>query len=239
MPARDKNTGRDSDRADPCRMATMRLKLNAPCGRGMRRLVFAAPPSLRSGFRVPGQFLEIKAVGEQGFFAIASAPAEPNLELLVKEQTGLAAHLCQLSEGAEIGVAEILGRGFDLSSIDGRPLHLFSMGSGLAPLRALLRALPKGPDKPTEVFLWQASFSRSYLPYPEEFPEWEQAGVRVFYCFDQEGTGSASVPERLRSSRIDLSEAVCVWVGSPAFGESVRTAAIEMGAHESRVLTNF
>ena len=226
-------------RAVPCRMARLRLNANSPCGQGMRQLVFDAPRSFRSGYRVPGQFLEFELGGERSFFALASAPADPNVDLLVKVQSGTAALLCELDIGAQVDVGTARGKGFDLADIDGRPLHLFSMGSGIAPLRALLRATLKGLYRPTEIHLWQGSFSSSHLPYPDEFPQWERAGVRVHYCFDQATDLPGTVPDRLGDSSVDISDALCVWVGSPEFGQSVAIAAQEKGAQSDRIITNF
>ncbi len=205
----------------------------------MRRLVFEAPAHLRETYRVPGQFLDIQAAGGRGYFALASAPSDPQMELLIKEQGGLTAVLCEMPVGGELDVGEARGLGFDLSDVDGASLHLFSMGSGIAPLRALIRSILSGHFRPNSTHLWQGAFSKSYLPYPDEFPEWERQGISVEYCFDQEGPAPATVPDLLAARAPDLSQALCFWIGSPAFGESVIRVARSLGAPPERVRTNF
>ncbi len=89
--------------------------------------------------RAPGQVVKLRHGEAEGYFALASAPGEP-AELLVSRGTALGDALVGAAvAGARIGATEPFGPGFPLDQALGKDLLLLATGSGIAPIRAVLR----------------------------------------------------------------------------------------------------
>lgn len=175
----------------------------------------------------------------KGFFAFSAAPNDKKLEFLVKNDGDIAKILCE-EEDPQVECSPPQGNGFTLSGDGGRPVHLFSMGSGLGPLRALIQYRIQGFFHAPEITLWQASFTRASLPFADEYDAWRASGVVVRLCLDQdEGPDTGSIIEHLHREKIDLSEAVGYWIGSREFGEAVGRSAAQLGMKPERFLTNM
>ncbi len=89
--------------------------------------------------RAPGQVLKLRHGTAEGYFALASAPGEP-AELLISRGTALGDALVEAAvAGARLGATEPFGPGFPLDQAVGQDLLLLATGSGVAPIRAVLR----------------------------------------------------------------------------------------------------
>src|SRR6185369_12345469 len=89
---------------------------------------------------IPGQVAVLR-VGEEppAYFAFASAPADRELEILVKRTIGASVALFDMKEGERVDLLSVVGHGFDLETQQGRDLVFVAMGTGVAPLRSALR----------------------------------------------------------------------------------------------------
>eukprot|EP00798_Chlamydomonas_sp_ICE-L_P018485 gene18485-24982_t len=89
----------------------------------LRLVMVDVGAGIASGYTTPGQYIQVKVAeaDKAAFFAIASAPAECKegvLELLIKIQPGSAAEaVTQQSEGAELLVGPVEGKGFKVETI--------------------------------------------------------------------------------------------------------------------------
>jgi len=96
----------------------------------------------------PGQVAILRVEGEEpAYFALAGAPADPDLEVLVKQKAGASRVIYDLSVGDEIELVEVCGRGFRIDEIKGRDLVFVAMGTGVAPLRSALRHVLQRKDE--------------------------------------------------------------------------------------------
>ena len=88
----------------------------------------------------PGQVAILGVANEeQAYFALASSPEDPELEILVKHTVGASAALFDLQEGDAVSLLGVTGPGFDLDAQRGHDLVFVAMGTGVAPLRSALR----------------------------------------------------------------------------------------------------
>src|SRR5258707_13846934 len=89
---------------------------------------------------ISGQVAMLR-VGEEepAYFAFAGAPADRNLEILVKRTIGASVALFDMKEGERADLLSVVGHGFDLEQQKGPDLVFVAMGTGVAPLRSALR----------------------------------------------------------------------------------------------------
>jgi ferredoxin-NADP reductase len=223
----------------------LRLLANAESGRDLHHLIWQCDAGVRESFRRPGQFLTltVSSAGEerQGYFAIASRPGAEHLELLVKRSGEPAGTLCDLPPDSIVTCGEAQGAGFADPEPDVECIHLFAMGSGLAPIRSYIQAHLYGTQrpKPMALTLWQSAFATDRLPFREEYAQWREAGIEVIVCLDEAGTESTgSVVDRLKELAPDLSRCAAYWIGSPEFGLATQAATADLGLPSRAFLTN-
>lgn len=163
-----------------------------------------APEVLSSHGRV-GQFLKVRLPGQEegAFFAIANAPGEGWIELLVKRGEGLPDELASLPPGATVETSEAMGEGFPVDESRGRNLLLFATGSGIAPIRAALRAIERERRKFGRVELFFGVRTPEECPYCGELARFEAAGIKVHRVISRQppatGRHVRYVQERFRS----------------------------------------
>ncbi|MCB1324586.1 MAG: hypothetical protein H7A21_00435 [Spirochaetales bacterium] len=206
----------------------------------MVHIELSAPEHVLQSFERPGQFVELTAAGESAYFAIASAPGAGHLEFLIKDAARQPARaLCRLAIGQRVAGGVVAGQGFDLSLLEGdvRAVHLFAMGSGVAPLRSMILHRMHTRAHNIPITLWQSAFSVDHVPFLYEHDVWTAAGVEVVLCLDQD-PASAGVVEMLGVRRPDLREAAAYWVGSETYGETIRDALKVHGLPSAALLTN-
>src|SRR2546423_3764379 len=87
--------------------------------------------------------IAILRVGEEepAYFAFASSPEDPDVEILVKRTIGASVALFDMAEGGTVDLLGVTGVGFDLDAQRGRDLVFVAMGTGVAPLRSALRCV--------------------------------------------------------------------------------------------------
>ena len=250
-------------------------------GKGLYHLACAAPAALCKAFTAPGQYLSLSAnqASEVGaLLALANNPADQTrLEFLIKNDNPISQALCATEVGGHFFACEhILGQGFALAkkyastqssasspsmtasarqkTVCQHNLHLFGMGSGLAPLRAvLLHVLSQRQDYTfTTITLWQGAFQQDYLPFSKEYPAWQQQGVSIELCLDRVisaetapslthtcNENNNNVIDALRQKKIDLRHSLACWAGSSAFGSALCEVTRELGLAGDALLDNF
>ena len=195
-----------------------------------------ADPSLAASFERPGQYVVVRAGGEQGYFALASRPGDPQLDLLVKPlPSGPAAALAALrpGDGAEISAA--LGRGYPVDAHAGKDVLLFAVGSGISPIRSLIWWLAAHRADYAGVTLFQGARTRAHLAYQGEVTAWQAEGISVVRVLSQEPTGGEAtgyVQEALAAHPIVPSNTVAFVCGMPAMVQVVTAALAARGVHD-------
>ena len=203
-------------------LASRRIANDGSVGAPVWHLAFepvaAERPTWRAGdiavVRLPG--------GERREYSIASLPSDGRVELLVRQTLRpdgrVGAGAAWLATTMRIGEATDLrirvNHGFRLESFDvARPLILIGNGTGIAGLRAHLKArVAAGARRNWLVFGERnAAFDDHYGP---EVRAWQAAGFveRLSLAFSRDGAARVHVQQRLLEER----EAVARWIADGA-----------------------
>src|SRR6476469_6777870 len=82
---------------------------------------------------IPGQVAVLSVPGEApAYFAFASAPEDPELEVLVKQKVGASISIFDMKVGERIQLVEVTGHGFALEQQKSKDLVFVAMGSAFA-----------------------------------------------------------------------------------------------------------
>lgn len=205
-----------------------------------------APAGLLKAYALPGQYVRVQAEGQKpGFFAIACGPAHEKLELLVKTGSPLASIIAAKKVGDTLSVSAPEGKGYALAHAKGQHVYAVGVGSGIAPLRALIHALLKSKSEYKGIHLYYGARKSTHFPYAKEMDAWAADGVRVTKICSQpdHGTWSGEVGRiqnviRAKKPVIDPQSAVFI-CGMKPMVEEVTAAFGELGLQRERVFQNF
>jgi ferredoxin-NADP reductase len=196
-----------------------------------------------------GQHLDIRLTAEDGYraereYSIASAPGEPVAITVERLDDGeVSPYLTEeLRPGDGIELRGPIGGYFVWSPPDGGPLLLVAGGSGIVPLRAMLRHRRRSGSDAT-VRLLYSSRSLKDVIYRAELDE-PADGVEIVYTLTREQppgwTGHARrvdaslLGEVAWPTELDALAFVC---GPTSFVETVATGLVELGYPPERVKT--
>jgi len=200
----------------------------------------------RHGVRfVPGQVAVLSVEGEApAYFAFASAPEDPELEVLVKQKMGASNVIFNMKPGQEISLREVAGHGFLLDEQKGKDLVFVAMGTGVAPLRSALRhVLNRKGEFGQSVVLYGARTPDDFC-FRDETDGWEQQGVELRQVISRPDGHDWSGPTGYVQSLLDhvlpdLKSPVALICGSPAMIEQTRDRLGQMGFAPNEILTNY
>ena len=203
------------------------------------------PPETTRVHFIPGQVAVLSVPGEDpAYFAFASAPEDPELEVLVKQKIGASRVLYDLHEGDKIKLLDICGRGFDLDHRKHRDLVFVAMGTGVAPLRSALRhVLKRKKDFGQLVVLYGARTPEDFC-YRDEVQSWADAGVELRQVISRPDGHDWSGPTGYVQSLLDhvlpdLFSPVALICGSREMIEQTRDRLGKMGFRPEEILTNY
>jgi ferredoxin-NADP reductase len=203
----------------------------------LRTLVLEAPADVAASYAVPGQFVRVRLPGFAAApFALATAPGEP-LQLLVKRSAGLADALAALPAGSALEVSHAHGKGFPLADAAGQDVLLFATGSGIAPIRAVLRSLLRERDRYGAVHLFFGVRTADELPYREELDRAAASGVTVHRVISQ-GHDGGYVQERFQRELPPVQRAVAYLCGVPGMIHGSTDALRSAGMPAERIHLN-
>jgi ferredoxin-NADP reductase len=141
-----------------------------------------------------GQSVDVRLTAESGYatqrpYSLASAPEDPRLELTVQRMGDgeVSPWLAREARaGDQLEIRGPGGRSFSWHVDDGGPLLLVAGGSGLVPLRAMLRhRLAVGAELDTRLVL--SVRSEDDQLYAAEIEAWRAAGVQVTVTLTRAG----------------------------------------------------
>jgi ferredoxin-NADP reductase len=219
--------------------------------------VTSETPSVRTiGLGVPswpghraGQHLDVRLTAEDGYsaersYSIASASDDPVAITVERLDDGeVSPYLTEdVGVGDQLEIRGPVGGYFVWETVDGGPLLLVAGGSGIVPLRAILRQREhSGSDVP--VRLLYSARTRSELIYRDELDSYHD-GVEIIYSLTREQpAGWTGYARRVDQSL--LAEAawpagknplafVC---GPTSFVETVASGLVALGYEPGRVKT--
>lgn len=206
--------------------------------------------ALASLHQRPGQVVRVRAGGAEGYYALASAPTEEAAgaaaEIVVKRGGASAeALLVQAATGRRIEVSAPSGIGFPVEELAGRDVLLFAAGSGIAPIRALLRELRATRTPVGRVALYYGQREEHEFAFADERATWEREGVAVHLCCTRPGLtwrgASGRVHDAARATAlvgIDPRRASACLCGMDAMVADTRALLVELGLAAERVLVN-
>jgi NAD(P)H-flavin reductase len=219
-----------------------------PTLRGLRLRV---PRALGSGYRVPGQYLELSHPRHgRGYFALAAAPPDPHdpetvLELLVRRGSPLPDALAELAPGpTAVRAAAVLGSGFPID--DGtHPLLLVASGSGIAPLRAVLQQRTREGGSLRHVALYYGERSEADLAYRGEIEALRERGLQLELVLSRPAAQWSGATGRVQSRLFGSPppwlgpSTVALLCGQPEMITETSTRLAERGVPASRIRVNY
>jgi NAD(P)H-flavin reductase len=194
---------------------------------------------------IPGQVAILGVAGEEpAYFAFASAPDDPDLEVLVKQRAGASRVLFDMHEGDEISLLGICGRGFDLDQQKHRDLVFVAMGTGVAPLRSALRHVLKHRSDFGQLVVLYGARTPDDFCYADEVESWADAGVELRQVISRPDGHDWSGPTGYVQSLLDhvlpdLSSPVALICGSREMIDQTRERLEKMGFKPEEILTNY
>ena len=193
----------------------------------------------------PGQVAILSVNQEEpAYFAFASAPADRELEILVKRSVGVSLAMFDMRPGDRFDLLGVTGHGFDLDQQRGQDLIFVAMGTGVAPLRSALRhVLSRQQDFGQLVVLYGARTPEDFC-YRDETQGWKNAGVELRQVISQPDGHDWSGPTGYVQSLLDhvlpnLKSPVALICGSREMIEQTRQRLRLMGFAPERILTNY
>jgi sulfhydrogenase subunit gamma (sulfur reductase) len=193
----------------------------------------------------PGQ-VAILRVGceDPAYFAFASAPDDPELEVLVKHKVGASCIIYDMNVGDEIELLGIAGHGFRLDEIKHRDLVFVAMGTGVAPLRSALRHVLKRKDDFGQLVVLYGARTPDDFCYRDETEHWEDAGVELRQVISRPDGHDWSGPTGYVQSLLDhvlpgLTSPVALICGSKEMMGETRERLGKMGFKPEEILTNY
>jgi len=193
----------------------------------------------------PGQVAVLKVNGQDpAYFAFASAPADRDLEVLVKEKAGASSVIYNMCVGEQIELTGIAGHGFNLEEIKGRDLVFVAMGTGVAPLRSALRQVLKVKNDFGQLIVLYGARTPDDFCYRDETDDWENAGVELRQVISRPDGHDWSGPTGYVQSLLDhvlpdLASPVALICGSREMIEQTRERLGKMGFKPGEILTNY
>ena len=216
--------------------------------RNQARLIrsFDLRPTSENGLNfTPGQVAILCVAGEApAYFAFASAPDDPELEVLVKHKVGASCLIYDMNVGDEIELAGIAGHGFRLDEMKKRDLVFVAMGTGVAPLRSALRHVLKRKEEFGQLVVLYGARTPDDFCYRDETDLWEDAGVELRQVISRPDGHDWSGPTGYVQSLLDhvlpsLSSPVALICGSKEMIDQTRERLGKMGFKPDEILTNY
>lgn len=194
---------------------------------------------------VPGQVAVLKVTGEDpAYFAFASAPDDPELEVLVKQKIGANDRIFDLKPGERIGLVDVVGHGFGLDEQKQKDLVFVAMGTGVAPLRSALRHVIRRKDDFGQLVVLYGARTPDHFCYRDETEGWEDAGVELRQVISRPDGHAWSGPTGYVQSLLDhvlpsLSSPIALICGSREMIKQTRDRLEQMGFAPDAILTNY
>lgn len=199
----------------------------------------------------PGQFLEISLPGIGAFpVSVCDLPQGGDLYACIRRVGRVTSALYQLASGARLGLRGPFGNGFPLPSFRGRDALLIAGGLGMAPLRALLKALLAEAGRPERIILLYGSREPDALLFREELERLAGAGrieLRLTVDFAVELPGPdrgvicqvGLVNRLLDGLALDTARTTAAVCGPPALYACILEELAALGLPPERILATL
>ena len=178
------------------------------------------------------------------YFAFASAPEDPELEVLVKQKIGASTRIFDMNVGERIELVDVAGHGFALDEQKNKDLVFVAMGTGVAPLRSALRHVLKRKDEFGQLVVLYGARTPDDFCYRHETDGWEDASVELRQVISRPDGHDWSGPTGYVQSLLDhvlpdLKLPIALICGSLEMMEQTRDRLGQMGFKPHEILTNY
>lgn len=206
----------------------------------------ATGTSLPAAHTIPGQYARlILDDGVARPFALASPPGSSRLEFLVKVAPDRVPGLVTWSPDDRILVGHPQGKGFPVERARGRSLWLFAVGSGIAPIRAVVEHLLPQRSAFGDVTLIYGVRDPAELAFSSRFGAWAGHDIAVWPVVSRpppaaEWAGrTGHVQDHIPKSFTRPQDVVAFMCGLPAMERDVLAALAERGVGHEQVFRNW
>jgi NAD(P)H-flavin reductase len=224
------------------------VQVDAIAARQALLVVDVAGTAVQRGHTTAGQYLKLGLFADDvpRPVAIASRPGSARLEFLLKAPDERLAQILALTAGDTVRASLPLGRGFPLDEARGRDLWLLGVGSGIAPLKAVVERVLDERGAFGEVVLLYGVRTVDELCFRDRFGVWLGHGVRVVPVISRPPEGPfgwdgavGHVQHHLPRAFARPAETVCFVCGLPEMERAVAAAMLERGVGPELVLRNW
>ncbi|GEM_PF-4298486 len=177
--------------------------------------------------------------------SIASEPEEKKfVEFLVKDQPETATHeLCQRLTGEKIKMSLPFGSGFPIEQFKQKDLLLIGIGSGLSPLRSLLKSLLRKDHQFQRISLIYGAKNQAEIPFKSEFDFWSKK-INVQIALTQP-TGvdwrgfKGRVTDLIQNLEMKSKQTICCICGNKEMESEIRNLLERKGISKENILLNY
>ena len=188
-----------------------------PAGGGLTRIVLVPTPEVAASHDTPGQYVEVRADGQTGYFVLSSDPGASPWELVMRDGGGASNVLLVMRVPGAVEVTVAIGSGFPMRDARGRELLVALGGTGIAAGPPVVRRrIGDGDARLTRVWVGARG---DVLPLAEEIEAWRGAGVLVTTV------ATGFVDEAMRAHISAAPEAPIFAVGADAMVAALRSLA--------------
>lgn len=192
-----------------------------------------------------GQFAKILCPdGRESYFAMASEPEEKRfIEFLIEDKPKSPAHsLSRLKSGDLLKISPPFGAGYPMERLKSKDVLLIGMGSGLSPLRSLLKSMLRRDQQFGKVMLLYGARTPHDIPYRGDFELWAKK-INVEIAISQPGSHPwegfiGRVTHRLPNLAIAGDKIAACICGTKAMEDEVRNLLERMGVSKDNILLN-
>jgi sulfhydrogenase subunit beta (sulfur reductase) len=135
----------------------------------------------------PGQFVMVEQPGFSPVPISVSRVADGALWLTIRSAGAATQAVTAIQAGAQVGLRGPLGRGWPIERALGRDVVIVAGGIGLAPLRGVVDAVLRQPERFGNVLLAYGARTPGDRLYVRELDDWAAAGIEVTEIVDRAG----------------------------------------------------
>ena len=192
-----------------------------------------------------GQCVKVSSLGtHESVFALASEPEEKRfIEFLIKDhEVGVAHELYRLKIGDQLKISPPFGRGYPIERLKGRDILLVGMGSGLSPLRSLLKSMLRREHQFGKITFLYGVRTLEDVPFKNEFDLWsKKIDLRFAISQPQHSKGTSflgRVTHLLPQLSLHFDNTVACICGTKTMQEEVINLLERAGVSKENIFTN-